>query len=133
MTKHWGPLSSTGDWSVTKPTQQWAKMLRRPAGRYLLTAAILIIALAAGFAVLTNRPVTVHVAAIEENVPVRVFGLGTVEARVLSKIGFEVGATLVELAADHGDRVTKGQVLARMPVSRRPRSPRRVPPLRSPR
>jgi HlyD family secretion protein len=32
----------------------------------------------------------VQVATIEENVPVRVFGLGTVEARVLSKIGFEV-------------------------------------------
>lgn len=46
--------------------------------------------------------------------PVRVFGLGTVEARVLSKIGFEVGAALVELAADHGDRVAKGQVMARL-------------------
>jgi HlyD family secretion protein len=33
---------------------------------------------------------------------------------VLSKIGFEVGATLVELNADHGDRVAKGQVLARL-------------------
>jgi HlyD family secretion protein len=33
------------------------------------------------------------VATVEETVPVRVFGLGTVEARVLSKIGFEVGAT----------------------------------------
>jgi HlyD family secretion protein len=32
----------------------------------------------------------------------------------LSKISFEVGATLVELNADHGDRVSKGQVLARL-------------------
>jgi HlyD family secretion protein len=54
------------------------------------------------------------VAAFETNVPVRVFGLGTVEARVLSKISFEVGATLAELKVDHGDRVAKGQVLAHL-------------------
>lgn len=68
----------------------------------------------AGHALLTNRPASVRVATIEESVPVRVFGLGTVEARVLSNIGFEVGATLAELHADHGDRVTKGQILARL-------------------
>jgi HlyD family secretion protein len=45
-----------------------------------------------------------------------VFGLGTAEARVLSKIGFEVGATLIELNADHGDHVSKGQVLARLAI-----------------
>jgi HlyD family secretion protein len=54
------------------------------------------------------------VAPIVENVPVRVFGLGTVEARVLSKIGFEVGAAITELNADHGDVVKQGQVLARL-------------------
>lgn len=60
------------------------------------------------------RPVSVSVAVVEHDIPVRVFGLGTVEARVLSKIGFEVGATLTELAADHGDRVKTGQILARL-------------------
>jgi HlyD family secretion protein len=59
----------------------------------------------------------VQVAAIEHDVPVRVFGLGTVEARVLSKVGVEVGATLVELTVDHGDRVAKDQVLARLGVA----------------
>jgi HlyD family secretion protein len=49
-----------------------------------------------------------------ENIQVRVFGLGTVEARVLSKIGFEVGAAITELNADHGDLVKQGQVLARL-------------------
>jgi HlyD family secretion protein len=58
------------------------------------------------YAFLANRPVSV-----------RVFGLGTVEARVLSKVGFEVGAALTELHADHGDRVTKGQILARLSQS----------------
>ena len=61
-----------------------------------------------------NRPLRVDVAVVERDVTVRVFGLGTIEARVMSKIGFEVGATLVELNADHGDRVVKGQVLARL-------------------
>ncbi|MGB8397564.1 efflux RND transporter periplasmic adaptor subunit [Bradyrhizobium sp.] len=77
-------------------------------GAFAIVAAVLF--------AFTNRPVSVQVAAIESNVPVRVFGLGTVEARVLSKIGFEVGATLTELNADHGDRVSKGQVLARLGV-----------------
>jgi HlyD family secretion protein len=74
----------------------------------------MLAAIVAGIAIFTNRPIAVAVASVEENVPVRVFGLGTVEARVLSKIGFEVGATLTELNADHGDRVTKGEVLARL-------------------
>ena len=80
-------------------------------------AAVAVLALALGVAWFwSNRPVQVQVqvAAVETNVPVRMFGLGTVEARILSKVGFEVGATLVELAADHGDRVRKGQVIAKL-------------------
>jgi HlyD family secretion protein len=45
---------------------------------------------------------------------VRVFGLGTVEARVLSKIGFEVEGAIIDLEADHGDVVKQGAVLARI-------------------
>ena len=44
----------------------------------------------------------------------RVYGLGTVEARIVSEIGFEVGAALTELLADSGDAVEAGQVLARL-------------------
>jgi HlyD family secretion protein len=66
------------------------------------------------FAYFSLRPLEVAVAPVIENVPVRVFGLGTVEARVLSKIGFEVGAAITELNADHGDLVKQGQVLARL-------------------
>jgi len=44
----------------------------------------------------------------------RVFGLKTVEARIISKIGFEVGATLDEFNADHRDRVSEGEVLAKL-------------------
>jgi HlyD family secretion protein len=91
-----------------------AAMFRKPRFRAIVTVLAILAAIAAGVFVYGNRPIAVQVATVEENVPVRVFGLGTVEARVLSKIGFEVGATLVELKADHGDRVAKGQVLARL-------------------
>ncbi len=83
------------------------------------TAVAIIIAfgaVAGAVFIYANRSIAVQVATREESVPVRVFGLGTVEARVLSKIGFEVGATLVELKADHGDRVAKGQMLARLNI-----------------
>lgn len=86
---------------------------RRPMRFALVGAAILALIVVTG-AVVNNRPIQVDVAAIERNVAVRVFGLGTVEARVMSKIGFEVGATLVELNADHGDHVSNGQVVARL-------------------
>ena len=89
-------------------------LLRKPAIRYALAATGAVIAIVVAVFAYANRPIGVQVAAIERNVPVRVFGLGTTEARVLSKIGFEVGATLAELNADHGDRVGKGQVLARL-------------------
>ena len=75
--------------------------------------ALLVIAGAAAWSVYL-RPVKVQVAAVERDVPVQVFGLGTVEARVTSRIGFKVAGVLTELRADVGDRVDKGAVLARL-------------------
>lgn len=43
-----------------------------------------------------------------------IYGIGTVEARIQSAIGFEVEGTLVDLTADQGERVAKGQVLAHL-------------------
>lgn len=88
--------------------------VHRRTVKFAALAAGIVVLIAAYFLVYSNRPISVRTASVEHNVPVRVFGLGTVEARVLSKIGFEVGATLVELDADHGDRVARGQVLARL-------------------
>ena len=78
--------------------------VRRPVVKFGLLVASILVGIAALFLVYSNRPISVQTASVEHDVPVRVFGLGTVEARVLSKIGFEVGATLVKLNADHGDR-----------------------------
>ncbi len=83
--------------------------------RFLLAViAVFVIAAAAGIWAIFLRPVRVEVARVEHNVPVQVFGLGTVEARVTSKVGFKVSGVLVDLRADVGDRVAKGAVLARL-------------------
>lgn len=88
-------------------------IVRRHWISFLLLACTIAVS-AVVWLVISNRPLVVNVASTERKVPIRVFGLGTVEARVLSKIGFETGATLAELTVDHGDRVAKGQVLARL-------------------
>jgi HlyD family secretion protein len=88
--------------------------MRKRIFRYILVLLGLGMAGAAVFLFTFMRPLPVEVAQPAKNVPVKVFGLGTIEARILSKIGFEVGAALVELNADHGDRVKKGDVLAQL-------------------
>ncbi len=82
--------------------------------RLILIAAVLIAAAAVGTFVWkqTLSPIRVDVAHMESNVPVQVFGLGTVEARVSSKVGFKVSGLLVDLRADVGDRIARGSVLA---------------------
>lgn len=60
------------------------------------------------------KPVEVQVVRTESDVPIQVFGLGTVEAQIVSQVGFETAGTLVELHADHGDRVKAGALLARL-------------------
>lgn len=89
-------------------------ILHKPVTKYALTAVGILAAAVVAALIYSNHPINVQLATIERNIPVRVFGLGTTEARVLSKVGFEVGATLTELRADHGDHVSKGQMLARL-------------------
>lgn len=88
--------------------------MRKRIVRYLLALMGIGAAGVAVFLLILMHPLPVEVARPAEVVPVQVFGLGTVEARILSRIGFEVGGALVELNADHGDRVSQGDVLARL-------------------
>ena len=91
--------------------RHWYKsIIARRRNLALVVLVIVVVALL----LVSQRAITVEVAISERNVPITVFGLGTVEARVRSEIGFEVGATLIELNADHGDRVSKDAVLARL-------------------
>ena len=78
----------------------------------LIYGAVAVLALGAGALFLTERPLEVSVVSPETDVPLRIYGLGTVEARILSRVGFEVGATLETLDVDAGDTVRKGQELA---------------------
>ena len=80
--------------------------------RYWIYGALAAVALGAGVFIMTERPLTVQVVRPETDVPLRIYGLGTVEARVLSHVGFEVGGALTRLDVDAGDRVVKGQQLA---------------------
>ena len=70
-----------------------------------------VLAIGAGILFMTERPLTVTVVEPETDVALRIYGLGTVEARVLTRVGFEVSATLLSLSADAGDSVAKGQIL----------------------
>ena len=81
----------------------------------LTVATLVVVAVGAGFWwYSTQRPLPVPVAALVQDVPVTVFGLGAIEARVLSRVGFELAGTLIEVTVDHGDQVAAGAVLARL-------------------
>ena len=78
-------------------------------------AFVVVAGIAAGaIYVFNNRPIAVQVAVPEKNVALQVFGLGSVEARVISNVGFEVAGILDALQVDHGDSVKRGDVLARL-------------------
>jgi len=96
-------------------SHSWNRWAVTPRRAVWFVAAVAAIVGAAVFGIRTAaQPVSVRIAQIEADVPVQVFGLGTVEARVQSKIGFKVAGVLVDLRADVGDRVAKGAVLARL-------------------
>ena len=104
---------------VTKPTNTDKRDVSvRPASRrrFLLAAGLLILAVAAGFGAWARvfRAVPVEVSHPAASVAVQGVGLGTVDDRVTSQVGFNVSGVLVDLRADVGDRVRKGAVLARL-------------------
>ncbi|MBI5121814.1 MAG: efflux RND transporter periplasmic adaptor subunit [Rhodospirillales bacterium] len=83
--------------------------------RSIIIAATAVIALT-GIAVTLNArtkeaappPVTMRQNAGQ------VYGLGTVEAKTLSRLSFEVSGSLAELAVDQGDKIQAGQILAKL-------------------
>ena len=61
-----------------------------------------------------TREISVAIASPQSNVEVRVFGIGTVEAQVVSRVGFQVAGKVDALGADQGDFVKAGAVLAKL-------------------
>ena len=60
------------------------------------------------------REVAVRTAAPEQNVEVRVFGIGTIEAQIVSKVGFQIAGKVTVIEADQGDFVKAGTLLAKL-------------------
>jgi HlyD family secretion protein len=86
----------------------------RYALKLALGVALAALALGSVYYLSALREIPVRVSVPEENVEVRVFGIGTVEAQVLSKVGFQTGGKIVAIHADQGDFVTAGTVLAKL-------------------
>ena len=86
--------------------------------RRVTSAAVIVLALGAVLAAVVwygrGSPLEVPVAEPASKQPIDVFAIGTVEARVVTRLGFRLAGTIVELAADHGDRVKAGARLARI-------------------
>ena len=110
-----GGVSRVGGESAQGPS--WSRLVGVSSPKRVLLFAALV-ALVAGVAATAWAvflgPVHVQTSQVERDVPVQVFGLGTVEARVTSKIGFKVSGVLVDLQVDVGNRVSKGAILARL-------------------
>lgn len=60
------------------------------------------------------REVPVRTAALQQNVEVRVFGIGTVEAQIVSKVGFQITGKVIAVEADQGDVVKADALLAKL-------------------
>jgi HlyD family secretion protein len=60
------------------------------------------------------REIPVRTAAPQQNVEVRVFGIGTIEAQLVSKVGFQIAGKLTAVEADQGDVVKAGALLAKL-------------------
>ena len=83
--------------------------------RFIGVAAVTgVIVLGAAFYWISVREITVRTIPIRRDVEVRVFGIGTVEAQVLSKIGFQVSGKIVTVDADQGELVKAGAILAKL-------------------
>ena len=86
-----------------------------------LSLAVLIVAagLAAGGWVLFLRPIQVQILEVQRDVAIQVFGLGTVESRVMSKVGFKVAGVLTDLLADRAIGCQGRVPPALIPVNRK--------------
>ncbi len=86
--------------------------MRRSAG---LAAIVVLAAVAGGFLWWRSQaPVAVTVAAIERNVEARLFGIGTIEAQISARIGFQIAGRIVSVSADQGQILEVGTVIARL-------------------
>ena len=82
--------------------------------KWVAGLASLLLILGGGYYWRLVREIPVRTAAPEQNVEVRVFGIGTIEAQVVSKIGFQIAGKVIVIEADQGDFVKAGALLAKL-------------------
>ncbi len=76
---------------------------------------VALLAGAGGFAIWrTTAPIAVAVASIERNVEARLFGIGTIEAQISAKIGFQIAGRITSLSADQGQILESGKLIAQL-------------------
>jgi len=83
----------------------------------IILILLIIIISASLFFFLKKKEIGVEVLNSETKKEVIVYGLGTIEAKITSLIGFEVSGALKEINVDHGDFVKKGDILAKLDMS----------------
>jgi HlyD family secretion protein len=79
-----------------------------------IASAIAVGVVAAGYYWRTTREIAVRIVPVEAGVEVRIFGIGNVEAQLVSKVGFQISGKLVKIRADQGDLVKAGTLLAKL-------------------
>jgi HlyD family secretion protein len=77
-------------------------------------AALLLVLSGIGYYLRFAREIPVQTAVTQHNVEVRIFGIGTVEAQVVSKVGFQIAGRVISVDADQGDFVKAGSLLAKL-------------------
>jgi HlyD family secretion protein len=82
--------------------------------KWPLIVLALLLGAATVFYLRTMRAIDVEVASIEQSTEVRISGIGTVEAQIVSRIGFQISGRIVSLDADQGDTVEAGAVIAKL-------------------
>lgn len=82
--------------------------------KYLVMAALCAVAFAGLKMTLFAPPLVKVVTSEPHDLTATVYGNGTVEARVVVGVSSKITGRIVALYADQGDRVTKGQLLARL-------------------
>lgn len=89
---------------------------RRISGRvkFALAAAAVCVLAAGGLSWRATREIVVQTVPVLSEVEVRVFAIGSVEAQIVSKVGFQITGKLDALAADQGDLVGAGGLLAKL-------------------
>lgn len=86
--------------------------MRRSAGLAIIFALATV---AGGFVWWRSQaPVSVAVAEVERDIEARLFGIGTVEAQVSARIGFQIAGRIVSVTADHGQILEAGTIIARL-------------------